>query len=76
MVPSQLQAVLDCGREVGLELPALRTWFTSGEVLPPTLARRFHEFVPHGRLVNLYGSSEVAGDVSCRSARPASGDRR
>ena len=64
MVPSQLQAVLDCGREVGLELPRLRTWFVSGEVLPSTLARRFHEYVPDGRLVNLYGSSEVAGDVS------------
>ena len=74
IVPSQLQAVLDCGREVGLELPALRTWFTSGEALPADVARRFHQFVPHGRLVNLYGSSEVAGDVSCAVRTAAAGD--
>jgi amino acid adenylation domain-containing protein len=64
VVPSQLRALLDCGREIGVELPALRTWFTSGESLPLELARRFFEFVPHAQLINLYGSSEVAGDVS------------
>jgi acyl-coenzyme A synthetase/AMP-(fatty) acid ligase/acyl carrier protein len=73
-VPSQLQAMLDSGREVGLELPTLDTWFSSGEALPAELARRFFEFVPHARLINLYGSSEVAGDVSWAVRDAGSGD--
>jgi amino acid adenylation domain-containing protein len=74
LVPSQLQALLDCGREVGLELPALDLWFSSGEALSAELARRFFEFVPHARLVNLYGSSEVAGDVTWAARDAGCGD--
>ena len=73
VVPSLLRALLDSGREIGLELPRLERWFTSGEVLTPALAERFGEFLPGRELVNLYGSSEVAGDVTAGTVTPGSG---
>ena len=72
-MPSLLRALLDSGREIGLELPRLERWFTSGEVLTPALADRFGEFLPGRELVNLYGSSEVAGDVTAGTVTPGSG---
>ncbi|MGI8329566.1 amino acid adenylation domain-containing protein [Actinomadura scrupuli] len=52
VVPSLLAALLETG-----DLPSVTTWVSSGEALPPALAAR----VP-GRLVDLYGCSEAAGD--------------
>ncbi len=72
-MPSLLRALLDSGREIGLELPRLERWFTSGEVLTPALAERFGEFLPGRELVNLYGSSEIAGDVTAGTVTPGSG---
>jgi acyl-coenzyme A synthetase/AMP-(fatty) acid ligase/acyl carrier protein len=71
-VPSLLRSLLDSGREIGLELPHLKLWFASGEPLPRDLADRFAAFVPDGTLVNLYGSSEVAGDVTVGWVTPGS----
>jgi amino acid adenylation domain-containing protein len=64
LVPSLLRALLDSGVEVGLRLPSVKLWFSSGEVLDGRSTRRFMDYVPDGRLINLYGSSEVAGDVT------------
>ena len=65
VVPSQLGAILDVCPYSGTGLPTLRFCFTSGEALPYSLYERFTNLVPHATLVNLYGSSEVAGDVTC-----------
>jgi acyl-coenzyme A synthetase/AMP-(fatty) acid ligase/acyl carrier protein len=62
--------MLDSGLEIGLELPLLHWWFTSGEPLSDSLVERFASFVPEARLVNLYGSSEVAGDVTFGQVEP------
>jgi amino acid adenylation domain-containing protein len=64
-VPSLLQGLLDSGIPLAAELPHLRLWFTSGERLTGELLHRFRRENPRGTLVNLYGSSEVAGDVTC-----------
>lgn len=48
----------------GAVLPYLRHLTVSGERLPPVLAHRTCEALPRVRLLNLYGSSEVAGDVT------------
>jgi amino acid adenylation domain-containing protein len=70
LVPSLLRALLARpGGSSGL-LPALRLWFTSGEALPVDLARLFREKVPHGTLVNLYGSSEAAADSTGHEVDP------
>ncbi|MEW2359810.1 amino acid adenylation domain-containing protein [Spirillospora sp. NPDC029432] len=51
LVPSLLPALLEAGA------PSVTTWISSGEALPAALAAR-----TPGRLVNLYGCSEAAGD--------------
>jgi amino acid adenylation domain-containing protein len=63
--PTFLAAILDAHPDLGVELPSLRVCTVSGEVLPPPLVRRFRRAAPRARLVNLYGSSEVAGDATC-----------
>jgi amino acid adenylation domain-containing protein len=65
VVPSLLRALVDSGIEFGVQLPHVKLWFSSGEALDGQLMRWFIDYVADGRLVNLYGSSEVAGDVTC-----------
>src|SRR5205085_886130 len=53
-----------------------RLWISSGESLRVELAQRFLELMPQSQLLNLYGSSEVAADVTAfavgsGSAQPA-----
>ena len=68
VVPSLLSALLDSVDDLDARLPGLRQWISSGEALSAELVRRFHERLPGRRLINLYGSSEVAGDVTCYEA--------
>ena len=63
LVPTLLRVLLDCAPDLGTRLPDLRMWSVSGEVLAPDLVRRFSQVCPHQKLINIYGSSEVAADV-------------
>jgi non-ribosomal peptide synthetase component F len=65
LVPSLLQALLDDCASLRRKLPKLRLWTSSGEELPAGLARRFKNSHPRAVLLNLYGSAEVAADVTC-----------
>lgn len=65
VVPSQLGAILDAYAHLEIRLPDLQLCFTSGEELRYALYERFTGLLPHAALVNLYGSSEVAADVTC-----------
>jgi amino acid adenylation domain-containing protein len=64
LVPSLLRGILDVIAQSQETLPDLKFWVSSGEALLPDLARRFSELLPHALLINLYGSSEVAADVT------------
>jgi amino acid adenylation domain-containing protein len=64
VVPSLLRVLLDSLPDIGSRVPTLRLWVTSGEAITPDLARRFEAALPHAILLNLYGSSEVAADVT------------
>jgi amino acid adenylation domain-containing protein len=64
LVPSLLQAILDSRADLRSRLPRLKVVVTSGEALPVKLLDRFREAMPGVTLLNLYGSSEVAGDVT------------
>ena len=59
-VPSVLSYWLDAVAILDPELSPLRYCFVSGEVLLSPLARRFHEVLPHVRLINFYGASELS----------------
>jgi amino acid adenylation domain-containing protein len=63
-VPSLLQALLNTRPDLGDALPCLKIWTVSGERLTRNLLQKFRSSVPDGILLNLYGSTEVAGDVT------------
>jgi amino acid adenylation domain-containing protein/non-ribosomal peptide synthase protein (TIGR01720 family) len=64
VVPSLLQAMLTTYPDLQERLRHLKYWTCSGEPLTPELARQFQRQLPNGILLNLYGSSEVAADVT------------
>jgi amino acid adenylation domain-containing protein len=62
LVPSLLRTMLEETADLKESLPELSFWVSSGEALPPGLCEAFREAMPGARLLNLYGSSEVAAD--------------
>ena len=64
LVPSLLKVLLESDINFQERLPRLTTWICSGEALSSHLADLFSVRLPHAHLLNLYGSSEVAGDVT------------
>ena len=73
LVPSFLRVLLDQVPRLNSRLPDLRLWISSGEVLPLDLARRFCDAFSNCTLLNLYGSSEVAADVTWHEVRNLEG---
>ena len=64
LVPSLLRVILDSFPDLDRRLPQLKYWICSGETLPMELGQQFREQMPQRVLINLYGSSEVAADVT------------
>lgn len=64
LVPSLLRALLETYSDLQQQLPSLGLWFTGGEALSSDLWQRFRERLPHSRLVNLYGASEVSANTT------------
>ncbi|MBW4417616.1 MAG: amino acid adenylation domain-containing protein [Myxacorys californica WJT36-NPBG1] len=64
LVPSLLRVLLETIPDLHDRLPKLKYWVSSGEALTIELCQRFRQQVPHCILINLYGSSEVAADVT------------
>ena len=64
LVPSLLRVLLDTYPDLQHRLPNLKLSLVSGETLAVDLCQRFLERMPHSRLVNLYGASEDAADVT------------
>jgi len=69
LVPSLLRALLEHAPNLEARLPELKLWSSSGEVLTWELARRFRKGYPGATLLNIYGSSEVAADVTWHEVR-------
>jgi surfactin family lipopeptide synthetase C len=65
LVPSLLRVLLETVPELEQKLRRLKLWVTSGEALPADLVEKFTAQLPQSVLLNLYGSSEVAADVTC-----------
>ncbi|WP_145131489.1 AMP-binding protein, partial [Pseudomonas sp. URMO17WK12:I11] len=62
-VPSMLDVFLSALAS-GWSAPSLKRVVCSGEALPGSLVRRFHQQLPDVELHNLYGPTEAAVDVS------------
>ena len=73
LVPSLLKSMLDHVADIGKVLGGLRHCICSGEAFPGDLARRFLSLLPACRLLNLYGSSEVAADSTFHEVDAAEG---
>ena len=63
LVPSMLSVLAE--HEQAGALPDLRYLISSGEPLAGQLAARIKTSLPHVRLLNIYGSTEVGADVTC-----------
>lgn len=63
-VPALIEAMLDAHDDIARRLPDLRICVSSGEALGWACASRFRAALPKVELINLYGSSEVAADVT------------
>lgn len=70
VVPSILAALVRTLPDLAAALPRLRTWITSGEELTLPLLRAFAAAYPAATLVNIYGTTEVTGDVTYAMFRP------
>jgi len=64
VVPTLLSLILDSDEKIADTLKNLTLCTVSGEPLPPALANRFQALLPHTKLLNLYGSTEVSADVT------------
>ena len=77
LAPSLLASLLDATGDLGPRLPDLRHYVTTGGFVSADLAQRFRRAVPGGTLICLYGSTEVAGVVTCYDVSAmAPGERR
>jgi acyl-coenzyme A synthetase/AMP-(fatty) acid ligase len=74
LVPTLLRVLLDHSPDLAARVPRLKFWTASGEYLPDDLARRFRATCPSATLLNLYGSSEVAADVTCYDVQELRGN--
>lgn len=70
VVPSLLAALLRTNPDLGTTLPQVRLWISSGEELGVELLHRFRAAHPQATLLNIYGSTEVTGDVTCATFLP------
>lgn len=73
LVPSLLRLLLESSENLAQRLVSLRYCVCSGETLPVELAAEFRKQLPDATLINLYGSSEVAADVTCFEVKGAEG---
>lgn len=64
LAPSLLRAILERVEGAGEKISSVRLWVSSGEALGADLSKRFKQEISEARLLNLYGSSEVAADAS------------
>ncbi len=74
-VPSLLSGLAAHLDASGQSLPRLRMIHSSGEALSGELLRKLHRQLPKARVLNLYGSSEVAADATahlCDSGKAGS----
>ncbi|GAA1829221.1 hypothetical protein GCM10009836_03820 [Pseudonocardia ailaonensis] len=67
-VPTLLRAIGESG---GSRLASVRRWISSGEALTPAVVEQIAAVTPGASVVNSYGSSEVAGDVTSTEIEPA-----
>ncbi len=59
MLPAAINSLLESFPDLEARLPALRFWVTTGDAIAPGVVGKFFAALPHAKLFNLYGTSEV-----------------
>lgn len=65
LMPMLIKLILEYCTLTEQSLPHLKYLLSSGEALSPALVKQFKITLPHVRLLNLYGSSEVSDVLWC-----------
>src|SRR5262249_23341854 len=73
LVPTLLGVLLEHTPDLDVRLPMMKLWTVSGEYLSLDLAKKFRAALPDAVLLNLYGSSEVAGDATYYEVKEVDG---
>ncbi|KKD61765.1 hypothetical protein RN22_03865 [Grimontia sp. AD028] len=73
VVPSLLDAILSLPEHRSADFNSIQCWTSSGEVLQAKTVSAFYQRYPVSTLLNIYGSSEVAADVTCFDTRELKG---
>ena len=68
LVPSLLHILLEVLDSE--QLPDLKLWISSGEVLQIGTAQQFHKVLVGRTLLNVYGSTEVSADITWHEVQP------
>jgi amino acid adenylation domain-containing protein len=76
VVPSLLEAMMRSDPDIGEKLREVKYWVSSGEELSKELKEEFRSRIKGARLLNLYGTTEVAGDVSYEEVEEEGEERR
>ena len=63
-LPTQLSSAMRVCPDIGNTWQSLKIVHISGEACPYSVIKQFQSIFPNTVLVNVYGSTEVAGDVS------------
>lgn len=69
LVPTLMNIIVDEYENLKDMVPNLRIWVSSGEPLSISLCRKFKDRLPEAILINLYGSTETAGDSTYYDTR-------
>jgi amino acid adenylation domain-containing protein len=70
LVPSLLRQILEASAENPEALAKVRYVVSSGEALSQELVAQFYIQLPHAKLLNLYGSTEVSADSTYYETKP------
>ncbi|HVT62058.1 MAG TPA: amino acid adenylation domain-containing protein, partial [Legionellaceae bacterium] len=76
ILPGLLRELIAYWQNNDFSAQYLKIIISSGEVLPTSTTKAFLNLFPNINLINLYGSSEVAGDVSFHMIQPEDVYRR
>lgn len=69
LVPTMMNIIVDEYENLKEMVPNLKIWVSSGEPISISLCRKFKDRLPGAILINLYGSTETAGDSTYYDTR-------
>lgn len=70
LVPTHLSLLLESCSDLCRRVPRLKTWISTGEPLPMSLAAKFKRAMPEATLLNQFGLTETIATSTCLALEP------